>query len=70
MEDFKIINLKELSTEQKAVVKHLNNMIIEYQQVFLEQPTELVVSKHDFNVLSSNQEYKYMLLGSIKIYKV
>lgn len=70
MVNYKEINLKELTTEQKPVIKHINNMIIEHQQIFQMQPEELVISKKDFEILSLKEDYNYLLLGKIKIYKV
>lgn len=70
MVNYKEINLKELTAEQKPVIKHINNMIIEHQQIFQMQPEELVISKKDFEILSSKEDYNYLVLGKIKIYKV
>ena len=65
------IDLKNISKKQKEVVKHLNNMIIEYQQIFNEQPTELVISKRDFNILTdSDENINIVFLGEISIYPV
>lgn len=70
--DNKKINLKELNEEQKKVIKYINNMIIEHQQVFQTQPEELLISSRDFSILDSNPSLKYLTLGvsNIKIYKV
>ena len=70
MEEYKVIDLKNLNKEQKEVIKHINNMIIEYQQIFQDQPEELIVSQKDFKELSEYVEHKYMLLGKIKIFSV
>lgn len=70
MEEYKKIDLKNLNQEQKKVIKHINNMIIEYQQVFQDQPDELIISSRDFKELSEDIKYKYMLLGEIKIFSV
>lgn len=67
--EFKQIDLKNLNQEQKRIVKYLNNMIIEHQQVFQEQPEELLITKKDFELITK-EEVKYLLLGKIKIYKV
>lgn len=67
---FKEIKLKELDDNQKKVVKHINNMIIEQQQIFNQQPEELLISKKDFELLSSKEEIDYLALGKIKIYSV
>ena len=46
-------------------------MIIEYQQIFNEQPTELVISKRDFNILTdSDENINIVFLGEISIYPV
>lgn len=69
----KSLNIKELSKEQLRVIRHINNQIIEHQQVFDLQPEELLVTKEDFKLLSGSEEldkYKYLLLGSIKIYHI
>ena len=65
-----IIDLKELSDNQKKIIKHINNMIIEQQQIFKIQPEELLISSKDYNILAEDINYKYLLLGKIKIYKV
>jgi len=70
MDEYKQINLKELSDNQKKIIKHINNMIIEQQQIFKIQPEELLISSKDYNILAENINYKYLLLGKIKIYKV
>lgn len=64
------IDLKEINKQQKDVIKRVNLMIIEYQEVFSEQPEELVISKYDFNILSNNEPQDYMVLGKIKLYSV
>lgn len=69
----KEIKLKELNQEQKDVVKYINKMIIEHQQVFLYQPEELLISSRDFDILNQPKEdIKYLTIGNekIKIYKV
>jgi len=70
MDEYKQINLKELSDNQKKIIKHINNMIIEQQQIFKIQPEELLISSKDYNILAEDINYKYLLLGKIKIYKV
>lgn len=70
MEEFKTIDLKSLSPEQKRVIKHINNMIIEYQEIFQDQPEELIVSSKDFKILSEEKEYKYLKLSNIKIFSI
>lgn len=70
MKEYKVIDLKDLNKEQKEVIKHINNMIIEYQQIFQDQPEELVVSQKDFSTLCYSTSYKYLLLGKIKIFNV
>lgn len=66
----KELKLKEINDEQKKVVKHINNMIIEHQQIFQTQPEELLISKKDYNILSLNEEIDYITLGKIKIYSI
>lgn len=75
MHEINKINLKTLNTAQKEIVRYLNNQIIEHQMIFEEQPEELLISKHDWNIMLENLEYKetkhkYLLLGKIKIYHV
>lgn len=66
------ISLKKLNSSQKQIVRHLNNQIIEYQNVFNSQPEELLVSTQDYKELLGNKEYnkKYIMLGKIKIYSI
>jgi hypothetical protein len=72
------INLKELNKTQKDIVRNLNNQIIEYQNIFQEQPEELLISKREYIELISSTKvdikdaakYKFLLLGKIKIYHV
>ena len=69
----KEIKLKELNQEQKDVVKYINKMIIEHQQVFLYQPEELLISSRDFDILNNpHEDIKYLTIRNekIKIYKV
>ena len=67
----KKIDLKEINKQQKDVIKNINNMILEYQQVFSEQPTELVISKRDFNILTDlDNDINMVSLGEISIYPV
>lgn len=70
--DNKQLNLKELNEEQKDVIKYINKMILEHQQVFQIQPEELLISSKDFNILDEDKNLKYLTLGTskIKIYKV
>ena len=70
MEEYKVIDLKNLNKEQKQVIKHINNMIIEYQQIFQDQPEELIISSRDFNELCNQEKFKYVLVGKIKIFSV
>lgn len=71
---FKEIVLKELNKEQKDIIREINIGIIEHQNVFHEQPEELVISRLSFKQLINNPEeeesIKYLLLGKIKIYSV
>lgn len=66
----KELKLKELNEQQKQVVKHINNMIIEHQQIFQSQPEELLISNKDYNILSLTEELDYITLGKIKIYSI
>lgn len=71
MEDYKTIKLKELNDKQKEVVKHINNIIIEQQQIFGQHPEEILISSKDFNIMSdNNKNIKYLLLSTIKIYPI
>ena len=70
--EYASIDLKSLNKEQKDIVKYINNMIIEHQQVFQLQPEELLISSRDFSLLNDDKSIKYLTLGTsqIKIYKV
>jgi len=71
MEDYKTIKLKELNDKQKEVVKHINNIIIEQQQIFGQQPEEILISSKDFNIMTEeDNNIKYLLLSTIKIYPI
>lgn len=69
-ENIMVINLKELTPEQKNIIKYINKQILEHQQVFQAQPEEILISEKDFNTLSFLEEPTYLLLGKIKIYKI
>ncbi len=71
MEDYKVIKLKELNDKQKRVVKHINNIIMEQQQIFQQQPDEILISSKDFNIMTEeDNNIKYLLLSTIKIYPI
>ena len=71
MEDYKVIKLNELNDKQKRVVKHINNIIMEQQQIFAQQPDEILISSKDFNIMTEeDSNIKYLLLSTIKIYPI
>lgn len=70
MKEYFEIKAKELTPERKAILKHINNMIIEHKQVFQEEPEELLISKKDFRTLTNNNDAKYALIGKVKIYSI
>lgn len=71
MEDYKVIKLKELNNKQKEVVKHINNIIMEQQQIFGQHPEEILISSKDFNIMiEEDNNIKYLLLSTIKIYPI
>lgn len=69
----KKIDLKLLNKDQKEIIRYINKEIINYQQVFLEQPTEILISKTDYKKLVGDEDdtsYSYLLLSTIKIYHI
>jgi len=76
MAEFKQINLKELNKSQQSIIRHINQQILEHQQMFALQPDELVINKKDYLLLSEDpdnlNDYKYLTLGNknIKIYSI
>lgn len=75
MKDYKEIKLRSLTEQEKPVIKHINNIILEQHQIFQEHPEEILISKKDFNTMLTedeinNNNIKYLLLGKIRIYSI
>ena len=76
MEKLKGLSNKVLTTEQKAVCRHIENQLIEYQRMFGVPAEELILSRRDFEIISGVNGQKdtdnngSLWYGTVQLYSI